>query len=593
VRQRSTDALAGAIAASGVVLLVVTVAGRKLGDFDLPLNLATGRLVLQTGRVPHIDDFSFLHGTVRYVELVSVTLLALAMRAGGALGVQLVGGLSAAGIAAALWLQSRRFGPIAMVATTLSIAAASSFLVVRSSALSFPLLACVLLALDLHRRHPQARRGPQALAAYVVLSLVWANTHGSVPMGLAIGAAYLGYRVACRVARGRWGALLPSTDASDVPAVAVALGMAIAAACLSTAGPSLLLGPLRWGGRLDVLATFSEWARPTASFLVDREPVVAVALGVAVLAGIAGRDAETGERTPALYDLLLLLLALGCAATAVRLLPLSAILVAPWIARRLGRHVRPTPAIRLACAGGALLASIAVWLSPLPRGVGFDTSHLPEGAARWAEAHHPEGHLWNSPPFGGYLVYRLYPPTQVLMDGRSGLAYDLSDVAAVDASERDPGAFATLVRTRDLQWAVTRAFEGSPSGIPLAASHDWTMVFQDDVSAVYVRRGGVDDRLAEGGYRILRHLASPEQVLSLALQGGPTAASLAHDGALAAADDPRSSRAAFLDACGAIALRDEAALEAASARLAAIAPGHPALGILAAAWDTARSPGKD
>jgi hypothetical protein len=175
------------------------------------------------------------------------------------------------------------------------------------------------------------------------------------------------------------------------------------------------------------------------------------------------------------------------------------------------------------------------------------------------------------------------------MDGRNGLAYDLDDVARVDASERDPAAFASLVQARDLQWAITRAFEGNPTGIPLANSRKWAMVFLDDVSAIYVRRGGVDDRFAADGYRILRHLSNPGEVLDLAVHGGASARSLAHDGALAAADDPRSAKAAFLEACGAIAVRDEAAFRAASTRLAALAPGHPALGVLAAAWSSAHA----
>ena len=578
--------LVAGLAGLGVLLLVVGVSARKLGDFDLPMNLATGRLMWHTGHVPRIDEFSFLHGTVRYVELVSVTLYTAALRLGGYLGLQILGGLSAACLAAALWLQSRRFGPVAFVTTALPVAAASSFLVVRSSALSFPLLAAVMLALDLHRRQPGTRRGRQALGAFVALSLIWANTHGSVPFGLLVGATYLAYRVGCRIGRGRLGALLPASDGSDVGAVGVAFVAAVGVACLNTAGPELLLGPLRWGGKLAVLGTFSEWARPTASFFADHEPLIAVTLALAVLAGLFGRDADSGTRVPALYDLLLLLLALACAATAVRLLPLSVILVSPWLARRLGRQVDPTPVVRGACAASMVLASAAVWLSPLPRGVGFETSHLPEGAARWAETHHPEGHLWNSPPFGGYLVWRLYPPVQVLMDGRNGLAYDLSDVARVDASEREAPAFVSLVRDHDLQWAITRAFEGDPAGIPLSNSREWTMVFLDDVAAVYVRRGGVDDRLAADGYRMLRHLSNPGEVLDLAVRGGASARSLAHDGALAAADAPRSPRAAFLEACGAIAVRDEGAFRAASTRLAALAPGHPALGVLAAAWSS-------
>lgn len=582
--------LAGAVAITGLLLLVACVAARRLGDFDLPMHMATGRLLLQTWHLPRVDDFSYLHGTIRYIEVISVVLFYGAFRLGGALGLQLVGGVAAGALASSLWLQSRRFGPIALVSTAVAVASASSFLVVRSSALSFPLLAATLLALDGHRRHAREgnrRRATQWLAAFVGLAFVWANVHGSVPFGLLVGLMYLGYRVACRVARGRAGDLLPEDDGRQALAVGIAVALAFVAASVNMAGPELLAGPMRFGGQVHLLGTFSEWARPTWAFFRDQEPLFPLVLAAAVLAGVLGRDAETGARVPALYDLLLVLMAFACSLTAVRLLPMSMVLLAPWLARRLGRTADGPRVAWLACAGSTLLVSARVLSAPLPLGIGFDTSHLPEGAVRWVEEHHPVDAMWNSPPFGGYLAWRLYPGVRILMDGRHGLAYDLADVTAVDASEQDPAAFASLVGTHHIEWAVTRAFEGAASGVPLAASSDWTMVFLDDVAAVYVRRDGPDAPFARTGYLVLRHLFSPEQILSLAVRGGESALALAHDGALAAEQAPGSARSMFVAACGAIAVRDASMFQAYFNHLAALAPGHPALGALRQAWDAA------
>ena len=275
----------------------------------------------------------------------------------------------------------------------------------------------------------------------------------------------------------------------------------------------------------------------------------------------------------------------------MRLVPVAMVLLVPVVARRLARLAPPDlRAARLGCAATTLLATEPVLASPIPFGVGFDAGHLPVGAATWAEAHHPTGALWNSSAFGGYLAMRLYPGVRILMDGRSGLAYDLADVEAVEASERDPAAFAALAARLGLAWAVGRAFEGPASAGPLAASPGWAMVYLDDVAVIYVRRAGPDGALAADGYRILRHTTSPGAVLSAATARGARAANLSHDGALALAQAPGSPRAAVLDACGAIATADEPRLRGDLARIAALSPGHPALAALADAWAAASGP---
>ena len=583
------------VASAGIACLVASVSARKLGDFDLPLHLAVAKRIWQTGHLVAGDDLSYLHGTVRYVEIVSISLFYAALRCAGPLGLQIVGGLVAGVVAIALWLRMRRFGSIAYVTTALALAAMSSFFVVRTAEVSFAMLAAVLLALDAHRRDPATPRGRRALGAFVLLLLLWANVHGSVPLGLLVGGLYLAHRLASRLAYGRLGALLPQRDGTDLMGTAAALALGGGAACVNPGGPAVLLGPFRFGGTVAGLAGYTEWARPTLAFFRDSEPLAALVLVLATLAGLLGRDAETRARLPALYDIVLVALAFGCAATAIRLVPHAVILVAPWVAARVSSHVTSAGLVRIACATSLLLPPVCVLGSPglpppvpLPLGVGFDVNHLPEGAARWAEVHRPEGHLWNPASFGGYLAFRLYPATRILMDGRQGLTYDRSDVDDVRASEHDPPAFSALAARLDLQWAVTRAFPGTADGAPIAASADWVMVFLDDVAAVYVRRGGVDDRLAAGGYRLLRHLTAPGAALSLALQGGPHGQDLAHDAALAQEQAPASPRAAFLVACGALAVRDQARFEAATARLTALATNTETVAVLQDAWRRTR-----
>jgi hypothetical protein len=89
--------------------------------------------------------------------------------------------------------------------------------------------------------------------------------------------------------------------------------------------------------------------------------------------------------------------------------------------------------------------------------------------------------------------------------------------------------------------------------------------------------------LAEGGYRILRHLTDLGQFLHAARRRA-AANDLAHDGTLALEQDPGSPRAAFLAACGALAVRDRASFERALTTLERLAPSHPSRAALEGAW---------
>jgi hypothetical protein len=573
----------------GFAAVAATLASRRLADFDLPWHLALGRVVLGTRSLPRIDPLAFTARPIQHMEFLSDALLYGLMRAGGPFALQLFGALVAVATGAVLWFRMRGDGPLATLVVALTLVATHDFFLVRPATLSFLLLAVWLWAIDVHRRRPNERRGRQALAFSVLLVPLWVNVHGFSVIAVALAIGYAGYRSACRLAAGRLGALLPRADGDRVVETWLAAFAALVASGANLAGYRLLTAPLH--ARAD-FGRITEWASTGVEFLLRHDPAAAVLL-VATLAALFWGKEPDGHRLPNAFDLGLVVLGFALARSAVRLVPIGVVMVAPLVSRRLAGFVRPSVAMQWACGGALMLAAPLIGvLTPTSFGVGFEPAHFPEGAVRFIRAHKPAGRMWNFLPFGGYLSWRLWPDYRVLVDGRSGWVHDPALLARVHASESDDEAFRSLTSDLDLRWAVTRASEGERFGVPLARSADWRMVYLDDVSAVYVRLNGENAELARHGYRLLRHLTPPEKALSAALDRSVPPEVLAADGRLAREQDPASSRAAFFDACGALARRDRAAFVEARRRLAALAPGHPALGVLAQAAVAAGMPAR-
>jgi hypothetical protein len=221
----------------------------------------------------------------------------------------------------------------------------------------------------------------------------------------------------------------------------------------------------------------------------------------------------------------------GVGCTMVRSVPLGVLLVTPVLASRWAALLPLTTPTRWALATSSWLAAgVALWNPGMNLGVGFDATHFPERAVAFIQRHSLRGHAFNFSPFGGYLSLLLYPEQLVFMDGRLEHARDGNLVVRADDALRDPKVFAELEREFDFQYAV---------------------------------------------------LSDPSAVLKLAITESRTAPLLLHDGQLAVAQDPYSARAAFLLACGELAMRNQTGFAFALKRLATLAPGHPALGVLA------------
>ena len=582
---RTVKLAALVLQATGLVVVAVALGMRRLGDFDLPWHLAFGRIVVSTRSLPRIDDLAYTHRPIDYAEFISDVLLFLVVRTAGPLGLQVFGALAGASIGLLLWLTVRRFACAAPIVVAAALAAMSPWLIVRPATLSFVLLALLGLIIDLHRRTKDQPRARRLLLSLIPLQLLWANVHGFAIVGLAIIIAYVAYRAAATLLSRRLPLLFPANDAKD-STFGLAVGLAcIGATMVNMAGPAFLTGPIR---AANDFSSVTEWASTTPSFLIRTHPAT-LPLAALLLTALAwGREPSSNRRVPPAFDLFLVAAAAILGASAVRLLPLAAILIIPLVARRLRSLLPATPIANIASSLTITLAGLFVLLHPgTSRGMGFETFHFPEGAVQYIRATAPKGPMWNFEPFGGYLAWRLHPDYRVLVDGRTGWVHNPYVVRQVTRSEYDPQVLHDLVEQFGIQWAVSRAAEGEPFGSALASSQTWQMVYWDDASAVYVLRNGANDALAKDGYRVLRHLTAPEQLLSMAVSDRHRADALAYDGQLAARQAPESPRAAFVEACGALAVRDEPAMRRALERLERLAPGHPAIGVLSATWPQA------
>jgi hypothetical protein len=527
-----------------VAVAIYALASRCLGDPDLGWHLATGRSIVAHGAIPRTDDLAIAHGPVRYVVAVSDVLLHLAMRGAGSLGVQLLGAVVAVVTPFVVFLHARRT-PAALIASALVLSALNAWVSPSAAPFSYPLLAIELLLIERHRRG--ARR---AAIALVVLLFVWANTHGSVAIGVAVMLAYAASRV---VERDRpW------------PTALVTIA-GVLAATLNPGGARVLLGPARFG---ESLGNVTEWQAPTVDLLVHHEPLVLVVGAAGIAALIFGREPDDARRgrSPRIFDVLAVLGSLAAVTQMTRMIPLSVIVIAPIAARRLGHFVPATPAMALSSAAATLAAAAVLVLTPTTsRGVGFDPVIFPVDASSFVEAKQPAGRMWNFWPFGGYLSWRFGGAREVLVDGRNTLAHDRALVERANASVVDNAAFEKLVDDFDLQWAISRSSTAEPaSGAGVARSKRFAMIYLDDVAAVYARKDGPNAALARDGYRILRHDMPPAIMLEIA--SGPNAAArkaLAHDGDLAIAQAPSSTRSSFAFACGALAANDAGKLTAA------------------------------
>ncbi|MFP3940999.1 MAG: hypothetical protein ACLF0P_11880 [Thermoanaerobaculia bacterium] len=468
------------------LLVLAGLAGAfRIKAYDLFWHLAAGRWILEHGRVPRSDPFRFTSGGAPWVdhEWLFQVVAALAERAVGLEGLVLLRAMAAVALAVLLLCALRRSGAPTGWAVPVVLAAllgARPRLFLRPELVTVLAPPVLLTLLQGFRRAATDRVRRATGAAATVLVLIWANLH---PGALAAVPVALAHLVGCRVPGGSGAPRRGDRRPSWI--VVAGLPAALGATLLATPhGIRIFAVPAAIGRSLEDLPGVNpEWL-PLWHPTIARDSLFFFAAvgGLLVLAAVTARRAGRVDPATGLAALALL----GLATTSIRHQALAFVGAAFFagecladVARASGEAVHHPRAAREAAGAGApsprstalavvlcVVASLWVIAPPsrgplVPRqglyhlGVGLEPERFPVHLTDAVEAEWPRiGNLYNNVAWGGYLLWRLYPPRRVFVDGRNEV--DPEILRELAAARRSSSAWNDLLQRYRIDGAVVR-----------------------------------------------------------------------------------------------------------------------------------------
>jgi hypothetical protein len=479
-----------------------------LSDGDTGWHIRAGELVLETGRVPVADPFSFSRPRAPWFawEWLAEVLFAEAWRWRGVAAVASLAGVTLALAATALLARILRLGCglwIGLGATMAAVSASSIHYLARPHVFSilFYTLALWILAED------RRRCGP-LVWLLVPLTVLWTNLHAGYAAWLGTLGLLL---IVCTVQR-NW------RETRRYGALAVLCSLAT------------LLNPFGWHLHAHIAnylnsAWIANHVQEFQSPQIRSEGMVVFALLLLTTLTVASQ-ADCFEA--------LLVLGWGfMALRSARHVPFFAIAAAPVLASRaaawwgelvlradgrspmrifweVAQEFGRSPRITVWAPVAASAVMVAAPMVGFPETV-FPVLAVERNLQRLAPtAAMPR--VLTSDQWADYLIFRLYPQQRVFFDGRSDFFGPSigSDYRKLLAGERPWRELLDRYRfdlaLLPLDWALSTALEREP---------EWRLVYQDSVAVLYAREAGQAPRSAQvdegsrrgppGGPRIRHH----------------------------------------------------------------------------------------
>ena len=450
--------------AIGVSILVAYTLDRKIFT-DVFWQLAAGQWMLAHHSVIGLDPFSYTETHRRWVndEWGSEVILASLYKVFGAAAFNIIAIVTGTLSLVCTMLYARalgaRGGRLAAIAILLAFGIAG--FVTQDRGLSFSLIWLPLELLCLHK----ARTNPRLLWWLPPLFLVWANTHGSILVGLMVLGVELAWSVAPERLATRIGGVGRSTHPRQLFVVAV---VGTLASFVTPYGPHLLLYDIGVGTNSQIGQYISEWNSPNFHSVVE---LLTFALAIAVFV-----FAVRTRRLPVLETTLTILFFLGAlhsARISIYLYVAVAGLAASLPARR-AWGARPRR-IAGALGIGLMLALVAYPAVP----AGTVTSDTPVQAFNFLQSH--PGRIFTQYTWGDYSIVR---HRATFADGRTDLFIGpvLTEFFQVSDVKVNPDPILSRYHVDYVVW---------PRATPLAEylSHDarWTVVDRTGPALVFAR----------------------------------------------------------------------------------------------------------
>ncbi len=462
----------GALAPSLILFLclclwLLATSSDLLGDPDTQWHIAVGRWIWAARGVPTSDAFSHTQAGAPWIakEWLSQLVFFGAYSIAGWRGVMFLTIVAIAGSFALLhgWLRRRVHPTAALAAVLVAIALAQGHFLARPHMLILPIV--VVWMIGLVRALERGSAPPLGLALAMML---WADMHGSFPLGLVMAGILAGEGVLFAPAGTRRGA---------ARRWALFLAVALGAAMVSPYGWHAIVVPLKMSANTATLTYVGEWQ----PLHLDAMGLYALAALAAVLAVLARAPRRNLFRIIAVAALAWLMIR---HARFVELFAVAGPVLAADAAARWPR-LAPRPPAELATRSSAAIAALAAavlvaatLIEPAPA-----ASVTPDAAYRAAVAAGVDGPVYNDYDFGGYLIAH---GVKTFVDGRTDqlfLGDFLPDLVNAQASPAN-AAFAALLARYHVTWALVRV--GSRDAAHLSTMPGWQEIHADTVAAAFV-----------------------------------------------------------------------------------------------------------
>jgi hypothetical protein len=501
------------------VLLLVSmswgpIAKGLLWDAGIGWHIRTGELILKTHSIPRVDPFSStMNGRPWYAwEWLYDGIIAAVHHAAGLNGVVL---FTALVIALTFALVLRRMLaqganlPVAVIMLLLAVTASTIHFLARPHVLSW--LFTVIWFGVLERFENDGE--PRGLLWLPVLTLLWVNLHG----GFLVGFVLLGgYFVSALF---EWLASPGVEDRGIALRRARALGMVGAASLAVTLanpyGYKLHVHIYRYLTDRFLMDHIDEFLSPNFHGLAQR-----YFAGVVLLA-IVGLGAA--RKRVRISHLLVILFAIYAGLYAARNIPVSSILLVLIMAPQLSALAKEmagsreiSERLRSGAAGldyfsarmagldaslrghlwPALAVLLALWGCGHQGRIGsvrvmdahFGDKRMPVEAVEFLEQSRNGGPVFCPDRWGGYLIYRLYPQVQVVVDDRHDL-YGAEFLKRYLKAVQGESGWEEALAGMHPGWVLVP--RESPLGSLLTEARGWRAVYRDE-TAVLFRRDEVE-----------------------------------------------------------------------------------------------------
>jgi hypothetical protein len=492
-----------------------------LRDAGTGWHIRDGELILQSHSITRVDPFSAtMSGQPWYAwEWLYDVLIAAIHHVLGLNGVVFYSGaVMALSFVLVFHLAMRRGGslPITLVLIVLSLGAASVHFLARPHVLSwlftviwFELLDSASgldLQPDLDSEADKARR----LYWLPVLMLFWVNLHGGFLLGFALlGVYFVGGVIryfSCPEQR--------AEIASRLRRLGLVSVLTLLASFVNPYGYKLQLHIYRYLSDRFLMNHVTEFQSPDFHGVAQQCFAVMLLITIAALA--------SARRKPGPTHLLVILLAAYSGLYAARNLPVSSMLltlmiapvlsetvarasentgIAPWLRGLLSRvnnfgirmeklelrfhgHLWIVLAFVLglwACMHGGRLGSVQLVKAY------FDDKRFPVEAAEVITQRDVREPIFCPDLWGGYLIYRLYPQTKVVVDDRHDLYGDqfFEDYLKVVFVQPE---WSKVLEEKHVNWVLVQ--KNSSLGTILGLTSGWKLIHQDGTAVLFHREGG-------------------------------------------------------------------------------------------------------